>query len=105
MKALERYLAAAEIDLEEELPLFHAIAAPGSSSKVRRQGICYTRALARELVKEAFDGITDTSRISVHSLRAGGLPQLRMLVFRIDFSKDMADGPVKMPKMATLRTI
>ena len=70
MKALERYFTAAEIGLEEELPLFRAIAAPNSSSKVRRQGISYTR--ARELVKEAFDGITDTSSIGLHGLRAGG---------------------------------
>lgn len=40
---------------EEKLPLFRAIAAPSSSSKVRRQSISYTR--ARELLKEAFDGI------------------------------------------------
>ena len=70
VKALERYFTTAEIGLEEELPLFRAIAAPNSSSKVRRQGINYTR--ARELVKEAFDGITDTSSIGLHSLRAGG---------------------------------
>ena len=70
MKALERYLAAAEISPEEELPPFRALAAPGQSSKVRSQGISYTR--ARELVKEAFNGITDTSNISLHSLREGG---------------------------------
>ena len=70
VKALERYFTAAEICLEEELPLFRAIATPNSSSKVRHQGISYTR--ARELAKKAFDGITDTSSISLHSLRAGG---------------------------------
>ena len=70
VKALERYFTAAEIGLEEELPLSRAIAAPNSSSKARRQGISYTR--ARDLVKKDFDGITDTSSIGLHSLRAGG---------------------------------
>lgn len=70
VRALERYIAAAEMSLEENLPLFRAIAAPSSSCKMRQQGISYTR--ASELVKEAFDGITDTSKISLHSLRAGG---------------------------------
>ena len=37
---------------------------------VRRQGISYTR--APELVKDAFRGLTDASKLSVHSLRAGG---------------------------------
>ena len=49
MKALERYLAAAEISLKKDLPLFRALAAPGLSWS---QGISYTR--PREVVKEAF---------------------------------------------------
>lgn len=34
------------------------------------KGISYSR--ARELVQEAFQGITDVSKISLHSLRSGG---------------------------------
>ena len=37
---------------------------------VRGQGISYTR--ARELVKDAFRGLTGVSKLSVHSLRAAG---------------------------------
>ena len=70
MRALEKYIAAAGINLEEDLPLFRALAPPKSSSKVRRQGISYSR--VRELVKEAFKDITDVSKISPHSLRVGG---------------------------------
>ena len=36
----------------------------------RSVGITYTR--AREIVKEAFQGFTDVSKIAVHSLRSGG---------------------------------
>ena len=68
--ALERYLAAAGIKLDEDFPLFRALAPPKSSAKVRQHGISYTR--AREIVKEAFKDITDVSKISLHSLRGGG---------------------------------
>ena len=47
-------------------------ATPRSKDKVQSQGISYTR--ARELVKDAFIDFTDVSKISVHSLRAGGGP-------------------------------
>ena len=70
VKVLERYIAAAEIDLSEDLPLFRALSHPRSTVKVRRQGISYTR--AREIVKDAFKDITDVSSISLYSLRAGG---------------------------------
>ena len=70
VKALEQYIAAAEIDLEDDLPLFRAIAPKNSSCKVRRQGISYTR--VRELVKDAFRNFIDVSKIGVHSLRIGG---------------------------------
>ena len=70
VKALEAYVSAAQIDLSEDLPLFRALATPRSKAMVRSQGISYTR--ARELVKDAFRGFTDVSKISVHSLRAGG---------------------------------
>lgn len=68
--ALERYLAAAGIKLDEEFPLFHALAPPKSSVKVCQHVISYTR--ARALVKEALKDITDASKISLHSLRSGG---------------------------------
>ncbi|XP_078352499.1 integrase/recombinase xerD homolog isoform X1 [Oculina patagonica] len=70
VKALEQYIAAAKIDLCEDLPLFRALSSPRSTSTVRRQGLSYTR--AREIVKDAFKDITDVSCISLHSLRAGG---------------------------------
>ena len=70
VKALEAYVSAAQIDLSEDLPLFRALATPRSKEMVRSQGISYTR--ARKLVKDAFRGFTDVSKISVHSLRAGG---------------------------------
>ena len=70
VKALEQYIAAAEIDLSEDLPLFRALLSPRCTSKVRRQGLSYSR--AREIVKDAFKDITDVSCISLHSLRAGG---------------------------------
>ena len=69
-KALEEYISAAQIDLSEDLPLFRALATPRSKEMVRSQGISYTR--ARELVKDAFKGLTDVSKLSLHSLRAGG---------------------------------
>lgn len=70
VKALEEYISAAQIDLSEDLPLFRALATPRSKEMVRSQGISYTR--ARELVKDAFRGLTDVSKLSLHSLRAGG---------------------------------
>ena len=70
VKALEHYIAAAGIDMDDDLPLFRALAPPNATLKVRPQGISYTR--ARELVKDAFKGITDVSNISLHSLRARG---------------------------------
>ena len=70
VKALEAYIAAAEINLAENLPLFRALSPPKSSSKVRIQGISYTR--VRELVRDAFRDVTDISTIGVHSLRSGG---------------------------------
>ena len=70
VKALEQYIAAAEIDLGENLPLFRALSSSRSTSKVRRQGLSYSR--AREIVKDAFKDITDVSGIGLHSVRAGG---------------------------------
>ena len=70
VKALEEYISAAQIDLSEDLPLFRALATLRSKEMVRSQGISYTR--ARELVKDAFRGLTDVSKLSLHSLRAGG---------------------------------
>lgn len=68
--ALEKYILAAGLCLDDDLPLFRALASGSSSCKVRPQGISYTR--ARELVKDAFRDITDVSKISLHSLRSGG---------------------------------
>ena len=70
VKALEAYISAVQIDLSEDLPLFRALASPQSKEKVRSQGISFTR--ARELVTDAFKGLTDVSKLSLHSLRAGG---------------------------------
>lgn len=70
VKALEEYVSAAQIDLSEELPLFSALTSPRSKAMVRSQGISSSR--ARELVKDAFRGLIDVSKLSVHSLRAGG---------------------------------
>ena len=39
VKALEQYIAAAKIDLGEDLPLFRALSSSRSTSKVRRQGL------------------------------------------------------------------
>ncbi|KAL9950992.1 hypothetical protein ACROYT_G043578 [Oculina patagonica] len=69
VKALEKYIVAAKIDLCEELPLFRALSSPQSTSKDSRS-LSYTR--AREIIKDAFKDITDVSCISLHSLRAGG---------------------------------
>ena len=44
VRALERYIAAADIDFSEDLPLFRALPSPRSVTKVRRQGLRYTRA-------------------------------------------------------------
>ena len=70
VKALELYISAADINLDDDLPLFRAISPPTSSSKLRQQSISYSR--VRELIKDAFKDITDVSTIGVHSLRAGG---------------------------------
>ena len=69
VKALEQYIAAAKIDLGEDLLLFKALSSSRSTSKVRCQGLSYSR--AREIVKNAFKDITDVSCISLHSLRSG----------------------------------
>ena len=55
--ALEKYISAAGLCLDDDLPLFRALASGSSCHKVRPQGISYTR--ARELVKDAFRDITD----------------------------------------------
>ena len=70
VKGLERYIAAADIDLSEDLPLFRALSSPRSLTKVRRHGLIYTR--AREIIKDAFRDITDISSLSLHSLTIGG---------------------------------
>ncbi|PFX12734.1 hypothetical protein AWC38_SpisGene23259 [Stylophora pistillata] len=70
VKALEEYVSAVQIDLSEELPLFKALTSPRSKAMVRSEGIRYSR--APELVKDAFRGLPDVSKLSVHSLRAGG---------------------------------
>ena len=67
---MEEYISAAQIDVSKDLPLFRALATPRSKDMVRSQGISYTR--ARELVKDAFSGLTDVSNLSLHSLRADG---------------------------------
>ena len=68
--ALERYLAALGIKLDEYFHLFRALAPPKSSAKVRQHGISYTR--AREIVKVALKVITNVYKISLNSLRSGG---------------------------------
>jgi len=70
VKTLELYIGAADINLDDDLPLFRAISPPASSSKLRQQSISYTR--VRELIRDAFKDFTDVSTIGVHSLRAGG---------------------------------
>ena len=70
VKALEEYISAAQIDLSKDLPLFRALATPRSKEMVRKQGISYTTVC--KLVKDAFRGLTDVSKPSLHSLRAGG---------------------------------
>ena len=70
VNALEDYISAAQINLSKDLPLFRVLATPRSKEKVRSQGNSYRR--ARELIKDVFRDITDVSKISVHSLRAGG---------------------------------
>ena len=59
-----------EIYLGENLPLFRALSSCRSTSKVRRQGLSYSR--VREIVKDTFKDITYVSGISLHSLRARG---------------------------------
>ena len=70
VNALEEYISAAQSNLSEDLPLFRVLVTPRSKEKVRSQGNSYRR--ARELIKDVFRDITDVSKISVHSLRAGG---------------------------------
>ena len=67
VKALEQYIVAAKIDLSDDSPLFRSLL---RSKDSRVRGLTYTRAL--EIVKEAFKGLTDVSKIAVHSLRSGG---------------------------------
>ena len=100
VKALEDYISAAQINLSEDLSLFRALATP--RSKVRSQGISYTR--ARELIKDAFRDIKDVSKISVHSLRAGGATSAAN-TYWYRFSSDMTVGRARTPRIATLRTI
>ena len=70
MKDLEHYIAAADVDLNEDLPLFTALSSPRSVTKVWRHGLSYIR--AREIIKDGFRDTTDVPSISLHSLRAGG---------------------------------
>ena len=68
---------------------------------VRSQGISYAR--ARELVKDAFRGLTDVSMLSVHSLRAAGatsaanarIPDRLFKRYGRWASKNAKDGSVK----------
>ena len=69
VNALEDYISVAQINLSEDLPLFRVLATPRSKEKLGNQGNSYRR--ARELIKNVFRDITDVSKISVHSLRAG----------------------------------
>ena len=68
VRALERYIAAAGINMEEDLPRCRALALTNAYCKVHPQGNNYT--WAREIVKYAFKGITDMSAISLRSLKA-----------------------------------
>ena len=70
MKDLEHYIAAADVDLNEDLPLFRALSSPRTVTKVWRHGLSYIR--AREIIKDGFTDTTDVPSISLHSLRAGG---------------------------------
>ena len=87
VKTLKAYISAAQInaqiDLSEDLPLFRALATPRSKGKVRSQVISYTR--VRELVKDAFRGLRDVSKIGVHYLGDEGVPLQLMQEFLIDY--------------------
>ena len=99
-KALEQYIAAAKIDLSDHSPLFRSLL---RSKDSRVRGITYTR--AREVVKEAFKGLTDVSKIAVHSLRSGAQPQLRMLVYKTECLNGMVVGLAKMRRTDMLKII
>ena len=104
VKALERYIAAADIDLSEDLPLFRALSSPRSVTKVRRHGLSYTR--AREIIKDAFRGITDISSLSLFTVLEREEPLLpQMLALLIDSSRGTVVGRVRMLKMVMSRTI
>ena len=81
----------------------HLSCALRSKEKVRSHGISYTR--ARELIKDAFRGLTDVSKIGVHSLRAGGATSAANADRLIDYLSVMVVGRVKTPRMAMLKTI
>ena len=91
----------AQIDLSEDLPLFRVLATPWSKEKVRSQGISYTR--VRELVKDAFRGLRDVSKIGVHNLGDGGatsaanagIPDRRLKRLGRWASENAKDGCVK----------
>lgn len=70
VKVFEEYVSAVQIDLSEQLPFLRALTCPRSKAMVQSQEISHLR--ARELVKDACRGLTDVSKLSVHSLRAGG---------------------------------
>ena len=104
VKGLERYIAAADIDLSEDLPLFRALSSPRSSTKVRCHGLSYTR--AREIIKDAFRGITDISSLSLFTVLEPEEPLLpQMLALLIDSSRGTVVGRVRMLKMVMSRTI
>ena len=52
VKTLEQYIAAAKIDSGEDMPLFRALSSSRSTSKVRCQGLGYSRAWG--IVKDDF---------------------------------------------------
>ena len=102
VNALERYIAAADIDFSEDLPLFRAFSSPRSVMKVRRHGLSYTR--AREIIKDAFRDITDISSISSQSLRAGEATAAANAGVAVDSSRGTVVGRVRMLKMVMSRT-
>ena len=68
---IKRYINKAGINKELDLPLFRSLYKVKTGHRVKRQGLSASR--AREILKDKMKPIvSDISKFSLHSLRAGG---------------------------------
>ena len=101
VKDVEHYIAAAKIDKSDDSPLFRSLL---RSKDSRVRDITYTS--VRDIVKEAFKGLTDVSKIAVHGLRSGGATAAEKApVYKTECLNAMVVGLAKMLRREMLKII